>query len=129
MRNALLVVTLCVLSACSEQPAAVSRPTAPAVPANRPPELGPITSRVESKMDYDKAGRMTGVTTTVFLETTASDPDGDPLTSKWTATAGTLEPSGLTAKWTGMKKDDEVTLTVSDGKGNTRTHTWKYGKE
>jgi hypothetical protein len=103
--------------------------TPAATPANRPPELGPITSRVETNMEYDNQGALSGVKTTVFLETTATDPDGDPLRWDWSATSGNLEASGNQATWSGMKIDDEVTLTVDDGKGGTRTHKWIYAKE
>jgi peptidoglycan-associated lipoprotein len=55
---------------------------------------------------------------------TASDPDGDPLTYRWTAPAGTLanpaEPSTL---WTapGQPGPVPVTVSVDDGKGGTAT--------
>jgi len=51
----------------------------------------------------------------------ASDPDGDELSYKWTATAGTILGSGPVASWTAPQQVGtyEVTVVVTDG------HGWK----
>jgi outer membrane protein OmpA-like peptidoglycan-associated protein len=56
----------------------------------------------------------------------ASDPDGDPLTYKWTAPAGTFaNPGDRESLWTAPMQEGPVptTVTVSDGKGGTVTDT------
>lgn len=56
-----------------------------------------------------------------------SDPDGDPLSYSWEATAGTLEAEdSSTAKWTAPDQPGSaaVTVTVSDGKGGYASRTW-----
>ncbi len=88
-------------------------PPAPAVPApaNRPPSVRarcePCTVEV-------------GKTSTVSAD--ATDPDGDTLTYRWGAAAGTLaSPADRQSVWTAPMQEGPVPVTVevSDGKGGT----------
>jgi len=86
-------------------------PAPPAPPANRPPTVvarcEPCTVEV-------------GKTSTVTAD--ATDPDGDQLTYRWTAPAGTLTtPAARQTPWTAPNQEGPVQLTVqvSDGKGGT----------
>lgn len=56
---------------------------------------------------------------TTTIECIAQDPDGDELSFTWSATDGTVQGEGATAKWTapGRGGDYAVTVTVTDGKG------------
>jgi outer membrane protein OmpA-like peptidoglycan-associated protein len=52
------------------------------------------------------------------------DPDGDPLTYRWTAPTGTLaDAAQQKTVWTAPQQEGpvQVTVTVSDGKGGTAT--------
>ena len=59
----------------------------------------------------------------VRVRATASDPDGDPLTYEWSATAGRITGTGATVTFdsTGMTPPASATVTVrvSDGRGGT----------
>ncbi len=86
-------------------------PPAPAAPANRPPTVvarcEPCTVEV-------------GKTSTVTAD--ATDPDGDTLTYRWTAPAGTLTTAtARQTPWTAPNQEGPVQLTVqvNDGKGGT----------
>jgi outer membrane protein OmpA-like peptidoglycan-associated protein len=86
-------------------------PPAPAAPANRPPT---VTARCEP------CTVEIGKTSTVTAD--ASDPDGDTLTYKWSAPAGSLtNPAGRQTPWTAPMQEGPVQLTVQvdDGKGGT----------
>ena len=52
---------------------------------------------------------------------TASDPDGRPLTYKWSATGGTLSSSGTTATVTATNADAGNTITISGTASDDRT--------
>jgi outer membrane protein OmpA-like peptidoglycan-associated protein len=57
---------------------------------------------------------------------TAQDPDGDPLTYRWTAPTGTFaNPTERVTGWTAPQQEGpvEVTVTVSDGKGGMASAT------
>jgi len=86
-------------------------PAAPAAPANRPPTVvarcEPCTVEV-------------GKTSTVTAD--ATDPDGDALTYRWSAPAGSLtNPTARQTPWTAPNQEGPVQLTVqvNDGKGGT----------
>ena len=53
----------------------------------------------------------------------ASDPDGDVLSYRWTASAGTIDGSEAAITWTAPNKPGSYTITVvaSDGKGGAAT--------
>ncbi len=86
-------------------------PPAPAAPANRPPT---VTARCEPcTVEIGKASTVTA---------DASDPDGDTLTYKWSAPAGSItNPAGRQTPWTAPMQEGPVQLTVQvdDGKGGT----------
>ncbi|CAN5697110.1 hypothetical protein BH24ACI4_BH24ACI4_21960 [soil metagenome] len=82
---------------------------APPVQANRPPT---VTARCEP------CTVEVGRTSTVTAD--ATDPDGDPLTYKWSAPAGTFaNPADRQTQWTAPMQEGPVqaTVAVSDGRG------------
>ena len=84
-------------------------PTAPPPPQNRPPT---VTARCEP------CTVEVGRTSTVTAD--ATDPDGDRLTYKWSAPAGTFaSPGDRQTPWTAPQQEGPVQLTVQvdDGKG------------
>ena len=90
-------------------------PPAPPAPQNRPPTVDarcePCTVEV-------------GRTSTVTAD--ASDPDGDPLTYKWSAPAGKFTaPGDRQTPWTAPMQEGpvQVTVAVADGKGGTASDT------
>jgi len=87
-------------------------PPPPPPPANRPPT---------ASVACDKPAVLPGESTD--CRATASDPDGDPLTYQWTASAGKISGSGAqaTLDTTGVAPDTriEVGVKVSDGRGGT----------
>ncbi len=87
-------------------------PPPPPPPANRPPTV---------TLDCAKDSVLQGETTPCHAA--ASDPDGDPLTYAWTASAGRLTGSGAdtTLDTTGVPcgTDIIVTVTVSDGRSGS----------
>jgi outer membrane protein OmpA-like peptidoglycan-associated protein len=86
-------------------------PMAPPALANRPPT---VTARCEPcTVEVGKASTVTA---------DATDPDGDPLTYRWSAPAGTLtSPSDRVTPWTAPMQPGPVQLTVQvdDGRGGT----------
>jgi outer membrane protein OmpA-like peptidoglycan-associated protein len=87
-----------------------SPPPPPPPPANRPPTVS---------MTCAKHELLVGETTPCHA--TASDPDGDPLTYTWSASAGRVSGSGAdaTLDTAGVPCGTEITVTVqvSDGRG------------
>jgi peptidoglycan-associated lipoprotein len=86
-------------------------PAPPAPPQNQPPTVHarcePCTVEV-------------GKTATVTAD--AQDPDGDPLTYRWSAPAGTFASgSSRQTPWTAPMQEGpvQVTITVDDGRGGT----------
>ncbi|HET6819907.1 MAG TPA: OmpA family protein [Candidatus Limnocylindria bacterium] len=90
-------------------------PPPPAAPENRPPTV---------KARCEPCTVEVGKTSTVTAD--ASDPDGDALTYKWSAPAGTLSnPTDRQTPWTAPMQEGPVpvTITVDDGHGHTATDT------
>jgi outer membrane protein OmpA-like peptidoglycan-associated protein len=88
-------------------------PKAPPPPVNHPPIAACSANPVSV---YAGSGD------TVAVHVNASDPDNDPLTYSYTATAGTLEGTGPDARWStaGLGVGTyTVTAKVDDGKGGT----------
>ena len=98
----------------------VRRYVPPPPPPPPPPANGPPTVTAQC----DPCEVMPGGTSTVTA--TADDPDGDPLTYRWTAPTGTLDPvDQVTTTWTAPQEDGPVpvTVTVDDGRGGTASDT------
>ncbi len=99
-----------------EAPAPPPPPPPPApVAQNRPPTVkarcNPCTVEV-------------GKSSTITAD--ANDPDGDPLTYKWSCPAGTIaQPANRETLWTAPMQEGPVpcTVTVTDGKGGSVTDT------
>jgi len=86
-------------------------------PPPPPPENKPPTVAVDCKPESVLPGE------TSKCHAAASDPDGDPLTYKWTASAGRVSGSGadVTFDSTGVNPGTtaNVSVEVSDGRGGT----------
>jgi outer membrane protein OmpA-like peptidoglycan-associated protein len=105
-------------------------PAPPPAPENRPPAFaagpgtpGPITV-TRNNAPCDPCTVEPGQTVT--LTANANDPDGDSLTYRWTAPAGTFSnPTGRTTDFTAPNQEGTVpvTVTVTDGKGGTASST------
>ena len=122
MKRLALLSLLVLVAACSDTKkrprprdngTAVDRPgeVTPPPPANRPPTVQarcePCTVQV-------------GQTSTVTAD--AQDPDGDPLTYRWTAPSGSFQnPADRQTVWTAPQQEGPVqtTVTVNDGRGGT----------
>jgi outer membrane protein OmpA-like peptidoglycan-associated protein len=86
-----------------------------AVAENRPPTV---------KARCEPCTVEVGRTSTVTAD--ASDPDGDPLTYKWSAPAGKFTaPGDRQTPWTAPMQEGpvQVTVAVADGKGGTASDT------
>ena len=100
-------------STCRRRPPAPEPP--PAAPVNRPPTV---------KAACDPCTVEVGRTSSI--RATASDPDGDPLTYRWSCVTGTIaNPTAPTTPWTAPMQPGPVpcTVTVDDGKGGTASDT------
>jgi outer membrane protein OmpA-like peptidoglycan-associated protein len=90
-------------------------PPAPPPPANQPPS---VKARCEPcTVDVGKS---------VTLTADAQDPDGDPITYRWSAPAGTLQnPADRQTLWTAPMEPGPVpaTINVDDGRGGTASDT------
>jgi len=96
-------------------PAPTPPPPTPPAPVNRPPTVkascNPCTVEVATRSQ---------------LSADASDPDGDPLTYRWTGPSGTVEqPTIVTPMWLAPMVEGPVpvTVTVNDGRGGTASDT------
>lgn len=90
-------------------------PVAAAAPQNRPPTV---------KARCEPCTVEVGRTSTVTAE--ASDPDGDPLTYKWSAPAGKFTaPGDRQTPWTAPMQEGPVpvTVAVADGRSGTASDT------
>jgi outer membrane protein OmpA-like peptidoglycan-associated protein len=96
-------------------PPAPPPPPPPPAPANRPPTV---------KAACDPCTVEVGRTSSI--RATASDPDGDALTYRWSCVTGTVaNPAAPTTPWTAPMQPGPVpcTVTVDDGKGGTASDT------
>ena len=94
----------------SSRPLSLGRPAQPPT-GNRPP-----TVQARCEPCTVKAGRTSAVSAD------ATDPDGDALTYRWSAPAGTFQnPVDRQTVWTSPQQQDSVvaTVTVNDGRGGT----------
>ena len=87
----------------------------PAPPRNRPPT---VTAQCDPcEVQPGETSRVTA---------NANDPDGDPLTYRWAAPTGSLNPTDqMVTTWTAPGEDGPVpvTVTVDDGRGGTASDT------
>lgn len=89
-------------------------PAEPAPPPNRSPQ---VTS-VQCKPCVVEPGQ------TSQLVVQATDPDGDPITYRWTAQQGAVKPAeGAQVTWTAPNQpgDALITVTADDGRGGVTT--------
>jgi outer membrane protein OmpA-like peptidoglycan-associated protein len=116
-------------SATASTTITVNSPPPPPPPPNRPPVIDSInynvigTPQVEGQITDGETVRITGV---------AHDPDSDPLTYNWTASAGqlrgtgnqvTLDTTNVTAGPGAPPVNITINLTVNDGRGGTDTRS------
>jgi YD repeat-containing protein len=103
-----------------------------AATGGRAQNLAPrISDRVTrtTAFSYDAAGDLVGAKTTIVI--TATDAEGDPLTYEWAVVTGTISGNGPTAVWNrpismGRPVPGNVTVTVTDAKGNRSTRTFSF---
>lgn len=110
----LVVVSLILPLACVKVANQAPAPTAPT--GNLPPVIASLTA----------AQNQTYPGGTVNLQSVVSDPNGDTINFKWTATGGEFVENGrANTTWRAPKDfgDYEIKLTVDDGKGGTQQST------
>lgn len=95
---------------------------------NRPPRIAPTVS-TENAFDYDNAGNLTGVITTITI--TAADPDGDALKYEWSSSDGRIIGAGPRATWRRLIVDGRpaaglAVVTVTDGRGGKSTRQFSF---
>ena len=107
------VITLTVVAACAKP---AEPPATPAPAGNLPPVIGSLTAA--QNQSYPGG--------TVNLQSLVSDPNGDMINFKWTATGGEFVENGrANTTWRAPKDfgNYEIKLTVDDGKGGTAQST------
>ena len=110
----LIVVSLILPVACAKVAEAPTAPTAPV--GNQPPVIASLTA----------AQNQTYPGGSVNLQSVVSDPNGDMINFKWTATGGEFVENGrANTTWRAPKDngDYEIKLTVDDGKGQSAQST------
>jgi len=117
-------------TASSSATITVNAPTPPPPPPNRPPVIETLSCQ-EVVGTPQVPGQITDGET-VRVRAIARDPDGDPLTHEWRASAGrligtgsevTLDTTGVTAGPGAPSVNITVTVTVIDGRGGTDSAT------
>jgi outer membrane protein OmpA-like peptidoglycan-associated protein len=99
---------------------------APAPPPPPPPPPAPVAQNRPPtvKARCNPCTVEVGKSSTITAD--ANDPDGDPLTYKWSCPAGTVaQPSNRETLWTAPGQEGPVpcTVTVTDGKGGSVSDT------
>jgi len=105
---ALGLILAVALSGCGGQPD--TQPVqAPPEPVNSSPIIADLQADAQLVQPLGKAN----------ITCTASDPDGDELTYRWTTSGGTIDSTGAAVTWTAPADPGSymITAVVSDGKG------------
>jgi len=84
---------------------------------NVTPNRSPIIKRLTTKLVVCQGDE------SIPIECVASDPDGDDLSYKWTATGGRISGQGPAVSWIAPEKKGQYTVAVevTDGKGGEVT--------
>lgn len=115
--------TAAAAAAAKPTPTPTPTPTPPPTPAPPPPPP-PANRPPTAAVSCDPCRIQIGQTSTV--RATATDPDGDPLSYKWTSPQGTLaSPNAQQSLWTAPKTPGRypVTVAVADNRGGIGTGT------
>lgn len=94
---------------------------------NQPPVIAKDTI-VTTAVDSNLLGQILGVTTKITIQ--ASDPDGDVLTFRWTASNGSITGNGPSGTWKreltsgGQPIPGTATVVVTDGRGGQAEYTF-----
>jgi len=110
-RSGLFLLPLFLLAQCS-QPIAVDTATG----ENQPPRIVTLTVNPAAVV----IGRW------VVVRVQAEDPDGDPLSARWSANAGDIIGEGFEVRYTASYccvGFNTVRVTVEDGRGGTATRS------
>lgn len=113
-----LVTVVAVLALAAILGSACAAPVAPPAP---PPTQEPNQAPVISKVTANPAEVVSGGSTAITC--TAADPDDDPLTYTWTASAGTVTGTGSQITWVSPNQSGSYTIgvTASDNRGSKAT--------
>jgi peptidoglycan-associated lipoprotein len=98
----------------------VTNTVTPPVVETPPPNRNPAISGITANPPVVEPGQ------TSSLSAAATDPEGEPLTYRWTAPAGTFsDPNAPSTVWTAPNTEGNVplTLTANDPRGGTATST------
>lgn len=88
-----------------------------------PPNHSPSVTSLSANRTSLRAGE------TVYLTVRATDPDGDTLTYSWSASAGTIRPSGQTARFDTVGVNASaatVSVTVRDQRGGEASESASF---